>query len=121
MEGYSILKPTATKIHTFRKYRRHKRRVNKPRAIIRVDRGQMEETISLVFPEKSQVTYTVNPKEPNPDLYRINFGQMSLIYYKDSKRGFVYDKDRVYCGTFEKHDLKHLFSRIGAVLKDVRK
>jgi hypothetical protein len=114
------LKATATKIHTFRTYRRHKRRVNKPRAIIRVDRGQIEETISLVFPEKSQVTYTSTPKEPNPDLIRINFGQLSLIYYISTKRGFVYDKDRMYSGSFELHDLKHLYSRIGVSFKALK-
>lgn len=105
-----------TEIIKTRRYRLTKKRPRSQKAIFKLDRGKVEQTITLFFPPSTQVRSHENQKEPNPNLFRINFGQISLIYYKDSKRGFVYDKDSTYCGSYEKHDLKHLFHQIGALL-----
>jgi len=89
--------------------------------MFKIDRGNVEQTISLFFPPNTQIRDTESQKEPNPDLVRINFGELSLVYYKKDKHGFVYDKNRIYCGAFEKHDLKYLFTRIGQLLKAIKK
>ena len=81
------------------------------------DRGKVEQQISMFFPAKTEVRDHEHKKEPNPDLIRINFGEISIIYYKSDKRGFVYDKHSAYCGSYQKWDLKHLFWQIGELLK----
>ena len=62
----------------------------------------------------------LKPKEKNPDLMTIYFSNIKVCYYMKDKKGFVYDSDGVYCGSFDFNDLKRLFVKIGASLKKIK-
>lgn len=111
----------ATKITQTRQYKTTKRRARRPRAIFKLDKGNVEQTITLVFPENSRYSNMETPSEANPSLTSFNIGNVRLSFYNDSGKGFVYDCDGIYVGRFEKHDLKNLFARIGLFLQPVRK
>lgn len=88
---------------------------------MKFDKGNVEQTISVVFPEKSRISNIEIPMEVNPSLTSFHIGNATLAWYNDTQKGFVYDCDGIYVGSFEKHDLKNLFARIGAFLWSVRK
>jgi hypothetical protein len=111
----------ATKVTRTRPYHLRKKHPRSQKAIFLLDRGNVEQQISLFFPPNTEIRDHEHTKEPNPDLVRINIGEISLVYYKSTKRGFVYDKDHMYCGAYEKHDLKHAFFQIGDLLKAIKK
>jgi len=111
----------ATKITKTRHYRVTKKNPQSQKLILKIDRGAIEQTISLFFPPNTEVKDHESTKEPNPNLIRINFGQTSLIFYLDTEKGFVYDKDKLFSGSFEKHDLIYLYSRIGQLIRRLKK
>lgn len=84
-----------------------------------MDRGNVEQTISIVFPENSQIRSTEYEKERNPSLITINFGGMKICWRIDLRKGAVFDCDGIYCAGFDKHDLKRAFARFGAILRYV--
>lgn len=80
----------------------------------------MEQQIRVFSPKKSEVSNLEIPKERNPNLISLRIGTSTLAYYKDTQKGFVYDNLGMYCGRFEKHDLKHLGSQILAFFKEIK-
>lgn len=111
----------ATKTTHTRRYRYTKKNPRSQIATFKIDRGNVEQVISLFFPQNSQFSDFEIPKEKNPDLITFNIGNTRFAYYYKDKKGFVYNCDGIYLGSFEKHDLKHAFSRIGAILWAVQK
>jgi hypothetical protein len=114
--GRSSTESRSTKTTKTRRYRYTKKRPRSQKAMFIMDRGNVEQQITLFFPHNTEIQDHEHKKQPNPDLVRINLGEISLVFYKSTKRGFVYDKHSAYCGSFEKHDLKHAFYRIGVLL-----
>jgi hypothetical protein len=85
-----------------------------------MDRGSTEELITLVFPETTRFNSVEIPKEKNPNLITLHFANLKFAYYFKDRKGFVFDCDGIYCGTFERCDLKRLFWRIGTILRTVK-
>jgi hypothetical protein len=109
--------PRISKITKTRRYRLTKKNPRRAIASINLDLGNVEQQIAVSFPQNSQIINVEIPKEKNPELRTIYLGNVKLAWYLDSKRGFVYDEKGLYCGRFEKHDLKNLFWQIGDLLK----
>jgi hypothetical protein len=107
----------ASKITKTRKYRETKKHPRRPRAVMRMDFGRVEQQISLVFPENSKYLNVEIPKEPNPNLISWRFGDLKFAWYIKEKKGFVYDADGIFLGKFLRHDLKYLFFKIGSILR----
>lgn len=89
--------------------------------MLKLDRGNIQQVISLSFPENTRFSTTKHELKPNPNLFTIRFGGLTLAYYYDSEKGFFYDCDGIYLERFEKHDLRNAFAQIGAILRGVRK
>ena len=87
---------------------------------MKLDLGNVEQQIALVFPETSKYINVEIPKEANPNLFKIYFANLKLAWYLDENKGFIYDEDGIYLATLEKHDLKKLFKKIGDLLKLVK-
>jgi len=85
-----------------------------------MDLGNVEQQISLIMPPNAKIVNVEVPKEKNPDLMTIYFSNIKVCYYMKDKKGFVYDSDGVYCGSFDFNDLKRLFVKIGASLKAIK-
>ena len=111
----------ATKIEKERFYRKDKRYPKRADVKIAFDTGISEKVISIRFPEKTEIQETEHEMKHNPNLWKLNLGNVTIVYYLDSDKGFVYDCDGNYCGAFEKHDLKNAFKSIGAFLRYVLK
>lgn len=80
--------------------------------------GNVEQSTHLSFLNKNLVKNDVEiPKKKNSNLIRFHLGESAISYYKDTEKGFVYDKLNFYCASFEKHDLKHLGSQILSFFK----
>lgn len=109
----------ATKVTRTRPYHLTKRHPRSQKAIFLLDRGNVEQQITLHFPNKTEIKDVEKSKESNPMLRSIHIGSACLIWYLDGDKGFVYDKDGTYCGSYLKHDLKNAFYRIGALLKEI--
>ena len=85
-----------------------------------MDLGNVEQQISVFFPENSQIVNVAIPKEKNPDLITIRIGDLKLAWYLTDKRGFFYDKNGIWLGNLFKHDLKNAFFEIGALLRLIK-
>ena len=112
----------ATKTTRTRRYRITKKRPRKQTAQFKIDRGKYEQTITLRFPENTQLRDSeIEKGDVNPNLHKIWCGNACIAVYLDTQnrfeRGFVYGKDNEHCGTFEKHDLKNAFCKFGDLLK----
>jgi hypothetical protein len=114
------LKPRTTKTTKTRRYRLTKRIAKRPVAIMRFDRGNVEQQISLSFPENSVNINVDIPKEKNPNLVTIRMNDLKFCIYLDSGKGFVYDLNGIYLSRFAKHDLKGFYSKIGRFLKAIK-
>jgi hypothetical protein len=110
----------ATKTTKTRRYRLTKKHPKRPKAVMIMDLGKVEQQIALTFPENSKFINVEIPKERNPDLISWRFGDIKFSYYYKDKKGFIYDENGIYLGGFEKHDLKRLFWKIGDVLRFVK-
>jgi hypothetical protein len=82
-----------------------------------MDLGKIEQQIRVFAPANTEVSNLEIPKERNPNLVSFKIGTSSLAFYLDSEKGFIYDKLGMWSGSFEKHDLINLYSKIGAFLK----
>jgi len=107
----------ATKTTKTRRYRITKKHPKRPVALMKMDLGKVEQQIALTFPENSKYLNVEIPKERNPDLFKIYFGNIKICWYFDEKKGFVYDENGLWLGSFDKQDLKKLFFKIGTILK----
>lgn len=111
-----ILKAVKT-THT-RRYRFSKKIPRRIKQVTVLDYGNVEQQIRLSFPNNSGAISNLEiKKEKNPNLIRFLIGECSLVFYKDTEKGFVYDKLKFFSGTFEKHDLKQLYSKLGAFFR----
>lgn len=103
-----------------RKYRIDKRTSKRTVATIRVDKGQVEEVTQISFPHSAEVTSHQVPKEKNPNLTTINFGNIKVCWYLNEDKGFVYTLDGNFAGSFKKHDLKNAFHEFGVLLRSIK-
>ena len=111
----------AIKITRTRRYRETKKRAYRPKAIFILDKGNVEQRISLSFPEKTREVNVEIPKEYNPEARSFWVGDLRFYYYIKDDKGFIYNKDGDFCAKFDKFDLKRAFKRIGAILKEKKK
>jgi hypothetical protein len=110
----------ATKITKTRRYRLTKKHPRRPKAIMVMDMGKVEQQIALVFPENSKYINVEIPKEKNPDLITFRISNLKFAWYLEDNRGFIFDENGLWLGNLEKHDLKNAFFKIGALLKLVK-
>jgi len=110
----------ATKTTKTRRYRYTKRIARRPTATFTIDRGNVEQVITLHFPEKAIFEEKEIPKERNPNAVRIRIGDNVLVYYKKDEKGFIYDSRQNLCGRFDRFDVKRAFVRIGGLLKEIK-
>jgi hypothetical protein len=111
------MKKRATKTTKTRRYRITKKHPRRPKAIMVMDMGKVEQQIALTFPENARYINVEIPKEKNPDLFKIYFGNIRICWYFNEKKGFIFDENGIWLGSYEKHDLKKLFCKIGTILK----
>lgn len=105
-----------TKTLKVRKYRKDKTYPKNTKVIVIEDLGRFEQVTTLTSQFKTEKN--VQPKQHNPNLIWIYKGEtMKIGYYLDSGRCFVWGKNCEYLGTLHKYDLKRLFSKIGATLR----
>jgi ABC-type bacteriocin/lantibiotic exporter with double-glycine peptidase domain len=71
---------------------------------LRLNQGKLEEQQHMI------------KHNPNPNLISVFQKRIRIIYYNDTEKCFVYDENKIYLDSLEKHDLKRLFSAIGHVL-----
>jgi hypothetical protein len=107
----------ATKTTKTRHYRITKKHPKRPKAVMIMDLGKVEQQIALTFPENSQYLNVEIPKTRNPDLFKIYFGNIKICWYFDEKKGFVFDENGLWLGSYDKQDLKKLFFKIGRLLR----
>jgi hypothetical protein len=110
----------ATKTTKTRHYRITKRHPKRPEITIKEDLGDAELIEKITFPDITR-TQTAIPKEKNPNIFWLWKYPIRIIIYKDTEKGFIYDLDKNFSGTFEKHDLKKLYSRIGQFFRAEKK
>jgi len=110
----------ATLTTRIRKYRIDKRHPKRPYIIIGEDLGDGEyiEKLTLPIVERTQ---TFIPKNPNPNLFWLWKHPIRIIWYLDTEKGFIFDSDKNFLESFEKHDLKKLYSRIGQLFRAEKK
>lgn len=111
----------ATKIIKTRRYKSTKRHPRRPRAVLKMDLGTIEQQIALIFPENSKILNVPIPKERNPNRTDFTLGTVRLSFYLDEEKGFVFDSDGIYVGKFSKIDLKKAFFWIGRLLLALKK
>jgi len=103
-----------------RKYRIDKRIPRRTLTTIRVDKGSVEEVLQISYPHSAEVTSHEIPKEKNPNLITINFGNIKVCWYLNEEKGFVYTLDGNFAGSFKRHDLKNAFYEFGVLLKEIK-
>jgi hypothetical protein len=70
------------------------------------------------FPEL-EVSQNVIPKEKNPHLTYVMRYPIRMAFYLDKGRGFIYDEDNRYLGSFDIDDLVTLAVKINDILDTV--
>ena len=111
----------ATKVVKTRRYKITKRHPKRPRAVLKMDLGTVEQQIALIFPENAKYLNVSIPKERNPNRIDISLGTVRLSFYLDEEKGFVFDSDGVYVGKFSKIDLKKAWFLISRLLLALKK
>jgi len=111
----------ATKVVKTRRYKITKRHPRRPRAVIKMDLGEIEQQIALIFPENAKYLNVSIPKEKNPNRIDFTLGDIRLVFYLDEEKGFVYDSDGIYLGKFSKIDLKKVWFQISRLLLALKK
>lgn len=117
--GFSLTERLSKTTHT-RRYRLSKKNPKRLTFLMKLDLGKVEQQIRVFAPQKSEVSNLEIPKEKNPNLVSFRIGTSTLAYYMDSQKGFIYDKLGFWSGSFEKHDLLNLYSKIGTFLKEIK-
>jgi hypothetical protein len=123
----------ATETIKTRKYRFTKKNPKTQKAIFKLDRGNVEQIISLSFPSNTQLKSVEIPKEKNPNLITLHLGDLKIAVYvstpikRDVKgrfikklvfdKGFIYDSDGNYSGKCYLHDLRNLHLEIEALFR----
>jgi hypothetical protein len=113
------MKKRITKITRTRRFRVTKKNPKSLNFVLNMDMGNVAQQISVFAPRNSEVRNVEIKKDPNPNLVRFSIGQNSLVYYLDSEKGFIYGKNGIFAGSFEKHDIKHLGSSILNFFKNI--
>jgi len=104
-----------------RRYKITKRHPKRPRAVLKMDLGTVEQQIALIFPENAKYLNVSIPKEKNPNRIDFTLGDIRLVFYLDEEKGFVYDSDGIYLGRFSKIDLKKVWYQISRLLLALKK
>jgi hypothetical protein len=110
----------ATKTTKTRRYRITKKHPKRPKAIMVMDMGKVEQQIALTFPENTRYINVEIPKERNPDLITFRISNLKFAWYLEDNKGFIFDEHGIWLGNLEKHDLKNAFFKIGNLLKLVK-
>lgn len=71
----------ATETIKTRKYRYTKKNPKSQKAIFKLDRGNVEQIISLTFPAQTELKSVAIPKEKNPNLKVMRLNRMKLACY----------------------------------------
>ncbi|MBS7270387.1 MAG: hypothetical protein KIH10_16320 [Candidatus Freyarchaeota archaeon] len=103
-----------------RKYRADKTHPKRGTAMLIRDLGKFEEITEMHFPTTAEIDTHLIPKAPNPNLFWLWKHPIRVIIYLDTEKGFIFDETKKWSGTFEIHDLKKLYSRIGQFFKLVK-
>lgn len=92
-----------------------------PRKITNKTEIQTEDGLLVITTtQDSEMSTSVIPKASNPQIEKITTPPFSLKRYKGQKDVLVSDKHGKWLGKLEKHDLKNLFSEIGAMLRRIK-
>jgi hypothetical protein len=111
----------ATKTVKTRPYRITKKHPKRPKVVMTMDLGRVEQQIALTFPENSKIIDVEIPKERNPNLITFRISNLKFAWYLEDKKGFIFDENGMWLGNLERHDLKIAFFKIGALLKKIKK
>jgi ABC-type bacteriocin/lantibiotic exporter with double-glycine peptidase domain len=85
---------------------------------ISTDYGHYEQVHALkLSPQGLTEQQHIIKHNPNPNLIGIFKKRINIVYYTDTEKCFVYDENKIWVESLEKHDLKRLFSAIGHVLR----
>lgn len=71
----------ATETIKTRQYRYTKKNPKAQKAIFKIDRGNVEQIISLTFPKQTQLKSIEIPKEKNPNLVMLHLGSLKIACY----------------------------------------
>jgi hypothetical protein len=107
----------ATKITTKRRFKPIKKNPRRIRSIIVEDKGKILETTTITYPLNVQMKRTKHSKKKNDNLLVFHVGNLKLTWRIDIKKGAFFDFNGIYLGSFEKHDLKRLFSISSRLLR----
>jgi hypothetical protein len=70
------------------------------------------------YPVKAEL-HTRN-YEPNENRLSCEIGDLTLVYYKDSQKGFILDKNQIVVGHIRKWNLKRAFYEISVILNALK-
>jgi hypothetical protein len=152
-----VAQKRATETIKTRRYRYTKKNPKSQKAIFELDRGNVKQIIQLSFPNATEIKSVEIPKEKNPNLKIIKFGNLKIAIYVNTptfqmnekkkqelnemlkelgiqkkiddlafkrnysfEKGYIYDLDGNYSGTFRLNDLKMLYSDLGAFFKALK-
>lgn len=93
------------------------RHPQRAKTTIEIDKGEYTEKHIVTYPVHSNIKGLTISHKRNPNILYLMKTPLKIVYYKNSKRTFVYTTEGEYCGELEKHDLKRLFSKIGQLLR----
>ena len=108
----------ATRTARLRRYKLTKRRLYRPKVIIKEDLGDVELVETLTFPELER-SQSVIPRERNPHLVYIMRHPIRMAFYADRLQCYMYDEDNRYLGKLDLIDLHALCARIQNLIKEL--
>ena len=106
----------ATRTTKLRRCKSTKRRLYRPKIVIKEDLGDAELVETLTFPELER-SQSVIPRERNPHLVYIMRHPIRMAFYVDRLQCYVYDEDNRYLGKLDLIDLHTLYTRIQDLIK----
>ena len=82
-------KKQATKIEKERFFRKDKRKPKRSEVNLSYDTGISQKTITLRFPEDTEVLESEKDFSKNNYRYLFKLGDVTIVYYEDTEKGFV--------------------------------
>jgi hypothetical protein len=125
-------KEKITKVTKTRRYRITKKNPRRARAIFKIDKGNVEQQTSIIYPKGVEIVDVEIPKEKNENLRTVHFSKMKICVYLEEKinvcsnkkrkleKGYIYDSDGIFFSSFRLNDIKMLYHDIGAIMKEIK-
>lgn len=89
--------------------------------MIQEDLGEYYKRELISLPQEIDHEINLIPKEKqNPNAIYVIHHPIKIVYYMGTEKCFVYTELGMFLGTLEKYHLKRLFSKIGAILREIK-